>query len=218
MMMGGVRLHTRHVCSASIWVAAFGCSFTFIRTQNHLFSASTKTLESWAWDCNQVADWIPDEHAERSLFRLIRSGWPTSSLITNMRFKDKILGSSNFFTLARDPDFPPFVWSNLTKPALPESADLFLKILPDEEIRCFACGLGTDVDHHLFVCHLVFMQRKPGQTGTARPPPRVRQQLTDGGLVVDLWLLTITADFIWIRISPTRQNDRTPAITWWPDL
>lgn len=216
MMMMGVRLHTRDVCSASIWVAAFGCSFTFIRTQNHLFSAPTKTLESWVWDCNQVADWIPDEHAERSLFRLIRSGWPTSSLITNMRLKEKILRSSNFL-LARDPDFPPFVWSNLTKPALPESAgcaDLFLKILPDEEIRCFACGLGTDVGQHLFVCHLVFMQRKPGQTETARPPPR--QQLMDGGLVVDLCLLTITADFLWI--SPTRQNDRIPAITWWPDL
>lgn len=42
-------------------------------------------------DCNQVGDWIQNEHAQRSLFSLSWSGWPTLSAIANMRHKEKIL-------------------------------------------------------------------------------------------------------------------------------
>lgn len=162
MMMISGHLPTRHVYSASIWVSWFDCRVLLPNTKS-FFSAWTKTLQSSVWDCNQVVDWIQNEHAERSLFSLSCPGWPTSSRWsqiwgTKKRFSAPVICYSH----AR-PSFSSFCMIKYDKTSWPCWADPVLKILLNKKIRYFACGLGTDVDQHLFTFHLVFMQSKPGQ-------------------------------------------------------
>lgn len=76
------------------------------------------------------------------------------SVIANMRHKEKILRSS-YFIHAGDPDSPFF---SLLKYDRTNSAKANWLRWPqnalNKKIGYCACGLGTDVDQHLFMFHL----------------------------------------------------------------